>query len=442
LFTFLKYVQPTHYFSRKRKDGTFIFPKKEALPKEIIEQVLTDNRYSSTLATNYDISWQAVNMGYVGKGENYAHFKKIPLEDEYVFLRTYFNPVWSIYVVLIRILTFKNPFKEISAWLGSRNVKRSTYLQNPIPCPDWPSYKSVLVEKTPLVSIIIPTLNRYRYLKDVLEDLEKQTYTNFEVIVVDQSEPFKKQFYDDFSLNLNVIYQEEKALWLARNTAVEISKGSYILLFDDDSRVGPDWIIEHLKCIDFFNAEISSGVSISTLGAEVPKNYSFFRISDQIDTGNVLLKKEVFKTTGLFDRQFEKQRMGDGEFGLRCFLEGFRNISNPFAERLHLKVGSGGLRQMGSWDAFRTNKLFAPRPIPSVLYFYRRYYGNNRAMLALLKSVPPSIIPYRFKKNKILLLLGIFISILLLPFIAIQVWISWRRATKKINQGPLIRAFN
>ena len=299
-----------------------------------------------------------------------------------------------------------------------------------------------MVEKAPLVSIIIPTLNRYRYLKDVLEDLEKQTYTNFEVIVVDQSEPFKKQFYDDFSLNLNVIYQEEKALWLARNTAVEISKGSYILLFDDDSRVGPDWIIDHLKCIDFFNAEISSGVSISTLGAEVPKNYSFFRISDQIDTGNVLLKKEVFKTTGLFDRQFEKQRMGDGEFGLRCFLEGFRNISNPFAERLHLKVGSGGLRQMGSWDAFRTNKLFAPRPIPSVLYFYRRYFGNKRAMLALLKSVPPSIIPYRFKRNKILLLLGIFISIVLLPFIAIQVWISWRRATKKINQGPLIRAFN
>ena len=45
-----------------------------------------------------------------------------------------------------------------------------------------------------MVSVVIPTLNRYTYLKDVLEDLEKQDYENFEVIVVDQSEPFQKNF--------------------------------------------------------------------------------------------------------------------------------------------------------------------------------------------------------------------------------------------------------
>jgi GT2 family glycosyltransferase len=90
----------------------------------------------------------------------------------------------------------------------------------------------------------------------------------------------------------------------------------------------------------------------------VPQNYSFFRVSDQIDTGNVLIKRDVFQTIGLFDRQFEKQRMGDGEYGLRAYLEGFLNVSNPYAKRLHLKVGTGGLRQMGSWDGFRPKKFF------------------------------------------------------------------------------------
>ena len=90
-------------------------------------------------------------------------------------------------------------------------------------------------------------------------------------------------------------------------------------------------------------------------------------MSDQLDTGNVLLKRGVFKKIGLFDRQYEKQRMGDGEYGLRAYLEGFLNISNPYAQRLHLKVGTGGLRQMGSWDGFRPKNWFGPRPVPSVL---------------------------------------------------------------------------
>ena len=119
-------------------------------------------------------------------------------------------------------------------------------------------------------------------------------------------------------------------------------------------------------------------------------------------------------------------------------IPGFLNISNPYAERLHLKVGSGGLRQMGSWDGFRPKKLFDPRPIPSVIYLYRKYYGNYRTRLSLLKTIPPSIMPYRFKKNKNMLLLGIIISVLLTPFILLQVNISWRKASKKLTQGPLI----
>ncbi|HBC04564.1 MAG TPA: glycosyl transferase family 2, partial [Aequorivita sp.] len=193
-----------------------------------------------------------------------------------------------------------------------------------------------------------------------------------------------------------------------------------------------------LKCLDYFKSEISSGISISAVGAEVPKNYSYFRISDQIDTGNVLIRKQVFKEIGLFDRQFEKQRMGDGEFGLRAYLSGFRNISNPYAGRIHLKVGSGGLREMGSWDAFRPKKLFAPRPIPSVLYLYRKYFGRKRSILAILRSVPQSIIPYRYKKNKKMLALGMLISLFLFPFVVLQVFISWRLASKKLIEGALI----
>ena len=70
-----------------------------------------------------------------------------------------------------------------------------------------------------------------------------------------------------------------------------------------------------------------------------------------------MIKRKVFEAIGLFDRQYEKQRMGDGEYGLEPIYMDLKNISNPHAQRLHLKVGVGGLRQMGSWDGFRPKKM-------------------------------------------------------------------------------------
>lgn len=419
-----------------------MFPRVDLLPNEIRSTLPIDTGYQSTSAREYDLSWQAVNKGYIGNTPTYEAFNKLPLVDEYRFLRKYFHPAWSLYVLGLRLLSLHHPIQELSAYFKNRKVRRSEYLQHPLKYPQWKDFRSTLLQEAPLVSVIIPTLNRYEYLKDVLNDLEKQSYPNFEVLVVDQTEPFQEQFYQPFNFPIRVFQQQEKALWLARNFAIQKAKGNLYLLFDDDSRVEPDWIANHVKCLDFFKADISSGVSISQAGANVPVNYSFFRISDQLDTGNVLIKRTVFEKMGLFDRQFEKQRMGDGEFGLRAFLAGFLNISNPYAGRLHLKVGTGGLRQMGSWDAFRPKSWFAPRPIPSVLYFFRRYYGAKRTHLALLKSVPPSLIPYRFKKRKKMLILGIFISMLLWPMVGIQVMRSWKLASKKIKQGPLISELN
>ena len=194
----------------------------------------------------------------------------------------------------------------------------------------------------------------------------------------------------------------------------------------------------HVKCLDYFNCPISSGTSISVIGAKIPESYSHFKISNQIDTGNVLIKKEVFKKIGLFDRQFEKQRMGDGEFGLRAYLAGYLNVSNPYAQRLHLKVETGGLRQMGSWDAMRPVKILAPRPIPSVVYLYRKYFGKSITRFALLKAIPPSLISYRFKNNPKMLLWGYVLTIILFPLVLFQVCKSWYFATKKIKEGALI----
>tara|TARA_R110000751_G_scaffold251794_2_gene351492 strand:- start:462 stop:1529 length:1068 start_codon:yes stop_codon:yes gene_type:complete len=352
-------------------------------------------------------------------------------------MRKQFHPVWVFYILCIRLITFHNPIKEIRAWIGTLHVKRESSIVKQLTYPKWQDYKSNLITQQPLVSVVIPTLNRYNFLKDVLLDFEKQDYSNFEIIVVDQSEPFQSDFYKNFDLNIRVIHQEEKALWLARNTAVKVSKGEFIALSEDDVRIQPNWISIHLKCLDFFKAKVSAGVFYPE-GQSIPKNRAFFAMASQFATGNAMLYKSVFKQLGLFDRQFEKQRMGDGEFGLRVYLEGIRSVSNPYAFCIDVKAGTGGLREMGSWDAFRTNKWFAPRPIPSVLYFYRSYYGKKATILALFRTIPLSIMPYQFKKNKPLLVLGVFVSLLLMSLVLFQVCKSWYLSGRKLDEGALI----
>lgn len=362
--------------------------------------------------------------------------------DEYIFSRKYYNKLWVFFTLIIRLLSLNNPYKEIKSFFLTRKIKRVNVYSNPIVYDNRDTFISPLLKSEPKVSVVIPTLNRYEYLKDVLLDLEKQDYKNFNVIVVDQSEPFNEKFYTDFNLDIKLIHQEEKALWFARNRAIKLSDAEFILLFDDDSRVGKDWVSNHLKCLDFFNTSISSGTSISVSGAKVPQSYSYFKLSDQIDTGNVMIKKNVFRKIGLFDRQFEKQRMGDGEFGLRAYLAGFVNISNPYAQRLHLKVGVGGLRQMGSWDGVRPTNWFAPRPIPSVLYYFRNYYSKESVYIYLIKTVPLSLIPYRFKNNTKFLALGFLVTIVLFPLVFFQILKSWRLSSEKLRKGALIESLD
>src|SRR5690606_12856606 len=435
-FKFLKYLQPTHYFRLFKKTGASAFPQIEALPELVLKQLMYDEGYESEHARDYDLSWQAIQNGYVGNVETYTQFEILPLADEYRFIRKQFHPVWVFYVLVCRLCSFHNPFKEIQAWVATAKTKRVAPV-TALSYDAWSQYQSQLLEQAPLVSVVIPTLNRYAYLKEVLEDFEQQDYTHFEVLVVDQSEPFQPDFYKQFELRLHVSWQEEKALWLARNTAIKAAKGDLIALSEDDVRIAPYWISSHLPCLDFCKAQVSAGVFCPE-GQELPKERSFFALASQFATGNAMLYKSVFKQLGLFDRQFEKQRMGDGEFGLRVYLGGMLSVSNPYASCIDVKAGTGGLRELGSWDAFRPSNFFAPRPIPSVLYYYRTYYGDRAARWALLRTIPTSLIPYQFKKNKGMLVLGLFLSILLLPLVLYQVLKSWNLASKKIKEGALI----
>lgn len=427
-FSFIKYTQPGWIFNIQ-PSGNLSFSScyyhPAYLPLQEDVEVEEDAAFETDPARYADIGYQAWNKGHLGwcKPEAMAKVQLLPkpsLNDEYTFIYKYWGRPWATYALMSRLFTLHNPFKEISAYVKTSPRRCVNPCVNTVDRSDYHTFKSPLVASAPPVAVIIPTLNRYVYLKDVLEDLEKQDYNNFEVIVVDQSNPYNDEFYKKFDLKLRVIHQKERLLWTARNNAVKATKAEYLLFFDDDSRVASDWIRHHLKCIDYFNCDISAGVSLSKVGMKIPANYSYFRWADQFDSGNAMVKRSLFTTIGLFDEQFNKQRMGDAEFGIRAYLNGYRSISNPCASRVHLKVKDGGLREMGSWDGFRPKKWFAPKPIPSVIFLYKKYYPKHLYRSVILLGIMLSNVSYKNKGNNKMLALSIVLTLIKSPVLLIQ----------------------
>lgn len=444
LFDFYKYINPSWYFALKpnKKEQTY-FLNWEYLQNCDNSNVVFDENYSSFQVSELDAAYQAWKNGiiYVGKS-NEINFDNLNLtiSDNYRFVKKYFSSFWIWYIFFLRIFIFKSSLNEVAVFFKSIRIKKiKNNLNNKSEVTLEEHCSNHVLKEYPKISVIIPTLNRYELLRDTLHDLEKQSYKNFNVIIVDQSDNYELRFYEKFDLEIIVIRQKEKALWKARNTAIKNTNSKYILLFDDDSRVEGSWIYEHIKCLNYFEVDISSGVSISKVGGKISDRYQYFCWSDQIDTGNVMIRRDVFEKVGLFDRQFEKQRKGDGEFGMRCFLEGFKNISNPLAKRLHLKTNVGGLRDMGHWDGFRPKKILDPRPIPSVLYYTRKYFGNENAFLLLLINIPPSIMPYKLKKFPIIIFLfGLVTMFFFLPIVFYQIVCSWKISSRMLIEGSKI----
>lgn len=403
---------------------------KEELDKLVKAGRIFRGNYGKDESVYLDLAYQALHMGYIPNQLEKPNFQGsvvVDVADNYRFVFRQFGRTKALYVLFWRIFCFKNPIREIYSFL--KNCESKVLL----------AYQELeenrfLSEKDtePRVSVIIPTLNRYEYLKDVLSDLEKQTYKNFDVWICDQSDDYKEDFYKGWNLDLHVIKQEQKALWRARNRCVSECNSDWVLFSEDDVRFNSNWLINHIMVSQSTNASIVCGVFHKD--QNLPQELKKLRIATFFASGNGLVHKSVFVQCGVFDEKFEKMRMGDGEFGLRCSLNGVLIVQNPYSPCIDVKAPTGGLRLMGAWDAIHNIGLFRPRPIPSSLYLARKHFDNETALIYGLSQLPKSLIPYRLKGSGVLRKIPyLFMSVLLSPILLLTFWMSWRKSTEMLG---------
>lgn len=185
------------------------------------------------------------------------------------------------------------------------------------------------------ISVIITVLNREHDISRVLSSLLAQSYSEFEVILVDNGST-------DRTLNIVSAFEEDDRLkvldashvkgspYSSRNMGIKQSTGELIAFID--GYASPTWL-EHLHDhLERTKSDIVSGKVI----IEVDSNSSLYELYDHVfsldtqfmvnkykaaPTANLLVKKAVFDNIGMFD---EKVRSGgDFEFTGRATKSGF-----------------------------------------------------------------------------------------------------------------------
>ena len=96
------------------------------------------------------------------------------------------------------------------------------------------------------VSVIIPVYNVEKYLQRCVTSVTEQSYSNLEIILVDDGSVDKSgAICDDFAKKdkrIRVIHKENEGLGLTRNVGIKVATGNYICFIDSDDYIAREYI--------------------------------------------------------------------------------------------------------------------------------------------------------------------------------------------------------
>jgi glycosyltransferase involved in cell wall biosynthesis len=195
----------------------------------------------------------------------------------------------------------------------------------------------------PKISIVIPAYDVAAYIAETLESVFAQTFTDFEVIVVNDGSPDTEELERVLQPYLKRIYylkQENRGASAARNTGLRAARGELIAFLDADDLWLPRYLEEQLRfmraqewdlvCADanYFGDSDGAGQTYmdSLMGTAPPEGpVTFLELVNadrSLITSGVLVRRELVLAVGLFDESLRNAQ--DLDLWLRLARHGAR----------------------------------------------------------------------------------------------------------------------
>ena len=127
----------------------------------------------------------------------------------------------------------------------------------------------------PLISIIVPVYNVEAYLAKCVDSILAQTYTNLEIILVnDGSSDGCGRICDEYAKQdkrIKVIHKQNGGLSDARNVAIDVATGEFITFIDSDDYVTDDYIMTLYSLIEKYECKVSIALYNTFVEGSKPK---------------------------------------------------------------------------------------------------------------------------------------------------------------------------
>lgn len=258
------------------------------------------------------------------------------------------------------------------------------------------------------VSVVIPNYNGERYLKECLISLKAQTFTDFEIILVDNAS-------QDGSLTVardiipNIICIElttNSGFSAAVNCGIKRSKGTYVVLLNNDTLLKETWLYELVSCmesnpkafscaskmIQYHQRDLldNAGDTMTLFGWAYQEGHgnpiSMYNENRQIFTacaGAAIYRKRLFEEIGYFDEHFFAY-LEDVDIGYRARIMGYTNIYCANAILYHIGSATTG----NGYNAKKVN--LSARNNVYLIY-------KNMTILQIILNSPFILLGYIFK---------------------------------------------
>ena len=127
------------------------------------------------------------------------------------------------------------------------------------------------VERDPRVSVLIPCYNLGAYLGEAVDSVLAQTYTDFEILIVDDgsTDPATIALFETFERPKTTVYRTpNRGLAAARNYLVSRARGEFTCALDADDRLHPEYLARTVRVLDEDNSIGFVSTRMEMFGAE------------------------------------------------------------------------------------------------------------------------------------------------------------------------------
>lgn len=278
-----------------------------------------------------------------------------------------------------------------------------------------------------LISIITPVYNVEKFIVETVESVLKQTYSNWELLLVDDGSTDKStEICKQYALKykrIKYFYKQNGGQASARNLGIKEAKGEYITFLDSDDLYFEDKLENHFLNLQNHEADFYYGAGLM-LFENRPNNkiesykwfygentgVDFFKIlyhSCSVNINTVFVKKKIFDSVGLFDESTELRGTEDWDLWLRIALS-VNKVYGASEPKVYYRIHDNGIHlqkanmKIGKWKIYEkleNQKIIHPLVRKREYRYVFRELFNHLQAEDRANEIKPIFKAY-FKKDK------------------------------------------